>query len=165
MLHRNGLSKVAPLSLLAAALMLAPDQAQAGEYRALCTSAGKACVYTGPEAPVLSTNVCWNGVDVRLKGSGSCAAGSWPYYVDFGEVIDPVLGLVIAYIPLDDACDMGSCSDLTSNEGPFTAEPMCCYPGQENCTPNLEGQCPNGKVLVWCQQPATNDDGSVACFY
>jgi hypothetical protein len=164
-MSRNEMSKFGPLSVLAAMLLLAPTPAEAGEYRNLCTSASKACVYTGPVAPALRAAVCWNGADLRLKGSGNCATGSWPYHVDFGEIIDPVQGLVVAYIPLDDACDLDICVEFGSLElDPLASEPLCCNPSTDDCTLNLQGQCPNGEILVWCEQPATNEDGSVACY-
>jgi hypothetical protein len=161
MMRRNELSKVAPLSILAVALLFAPAQADAGQNPSLCTSVGKACVKTGPQAPVLRADVCWNQIHLQLKGSGDCPVGSWPYWVDFGEVIDPILGLVIAYVQLPDACDMGMCVTSPVPDG-TTAEPICCpNPGQNDCEPD-EGFCPE-EYIVWCDQAASNDDGSISC--
>jgi hypothetical protein len=159
MMRRNELSKVAPLSILALALLVAPDRAEAGQYPGLCTSASSACIYTGPDAPVLRADVCYNRVSVKLKGTGSCPTGSWPYYVDFGEVVDPLLGLVVAYAPLPDACDMGLC--LTAQaEGDTESDALCCNPDTEDCSP-LESGC--AEDIVFCEQTATNEDGSVSC--
>lgn len=159
MMRRNEMSKVAPLSLFAVALLFAPHQADAAPP--LCTSAKGACIKTGPDAPVLRVDVCWNNVALTLKTGLACPAGAYPYYADYGEVIDPVLGLVIAYAPLPDACDMGLC-ELEPAPGSTSAEPLCCTPGQEGCSPD-EGSCPEDYV-VWCEQAASNDDGSISCY-
>lgn len=161
MLHRNQSSKVAPLSLLAMALLFAPAQADAGGYAALCTSASTACEYTSLDAPALRADVCWNRIDARLKGTGDCPTGSWPYRVDFGEVIDPMLGLIIAYAPLPDACDLGLCVTLPAPAS-TTAEPLCCDPEHDNCSPS-QGPCGAGEEIVWCEQTATNDSGNLSC--
>lgn len=161
MMRRNELSKVAPLSVLAALLALAPERVEAGEYRSLATSAPKAVVYTGPDAPLLRANVCWNRVDVRLKGTAPCPTNSSPYYVEYGEVIDPLQGLVIAYVPLNDACAAGFCIEAPPS-GPLAAAPLCCNAALDDCYLYTQGQCDD--EIVFCEQAATNEDGSISCF-
>ncbi|MFV8754494.1 hypothetical protein ACNOYE_28430 [Nannocystaceae bacterium ST9] len=160
-MRRNEMSKVAPLSLLAVAMLLVPARADATTYRSLATSAPSACVYTGPDAPVLKADVCWNRVELRLKGTAPCASGSYPYFVEYGEVIDPTYGLVLAYIPLDDACAAGFCIEAVPS-GPVEAEPLCCNPEKDDCTLHIQGQC--NDTIVFCEQAATNEDGTIACF-
>jgi hypothetical protein len=160
MMRRNESSKVAPLSLLAVALLLAPASAEAG-YPDLCTAVGaKACVYTGPVAPTLAAPVCWNRVDVRLKGAGDCPAGSYPFFLDHGEIVNPLLGLVVAYAPLPNACDMGYCSTTEFDYEDVPGEALCCNPDTDDCSP-LDSGCTDD--IVFCDQPASDENGSIVC--
>jgi hypothetical protein len=161
-MHRNQLSKVAPLALLAAALLLAPDQANAGQYPGLCDAVSKACVLTGPDAPSLKVDVCWNRVTAKLKGVGDCPFGSWPYYVNSGEIIDPVLGIVLPYVALPDACGMGLCDTapvLDTDE--LASIPLCCEDWPDNCVLQEVGQ--SCELTVFCPNGSTNDDGTITC--
>lgn len=128
------------------------------QYRPFCSSVPKACTYAGPDAPVLRADVCWNGSVALLKGSSSCPTGTWPYYVDHGEVISAT-GTVLAYVPLDWACDHpGICIASPIPDG-ATEEPICCEGG--SCVPLANG-C-QGQILM-CENGVTNDDGTVTCF-
>src|SRR5690606_30825239 len=81
-------------------LALSPASADA-EYRYLCTSVPSGCDYSSPDAPVLAANVCWGRmIGVRLMPTtGTCPSGSWPYYVKYGEVVNPITNEVAAYMP------------------------------------------------------------------
>lgn len=157
-------SKVVLVSLFAATVAMLPSRADAGtasKIAPLCTATDGVCEYTNADAPVLRANVCWNKTDVRLMPAVGCPAGSYPYYVDYGEVIDPMLGLVVAYIPLPDACDLGYCFDGAAFDGgPLEGEALCCET-TENCV-EVNGTC--GGDIVFCEAAATNDDGTLACF-
>lgn len=145
---------LAPLLTFAGMLISADAFAQ---YRELCSSVPKACTYTGPEAPVLRANVCWNGSSARLKTTSPCPSGSWPYYVGFGEIID-TQGTIAAYVPLDWACsNPGICVAGPVPDG-ATEEPLCC---NGSCVPLANG-C-DGAILL-CENGVTNDDGTVTCF-
>ncbi len=134
---------------------------EASSYRYLCTSVPSACEYTGPDAPVLRADVCWNGSVALLKGTAPCATSSWAYYVDYGSV-DPLTGEVAPYVPLDDACDLGYCEVLQPNETlPEDEGEICCPEGvnTEACT--LDPDC--NDVMVYCHNYETNGDGTVNC--
>lgn len=149
------------LPALVLALLVAPADVSA-QYRYLCTSIPAACMYTGPNAPVLKADVCYgSAIGIRLKGSAPCPSGSWPYFVDAGEVIDPVTNAVAAYIPLDDACGQpGLCVDGPPPGG--TQEyPMCCN-SNNVCTHNTV-DCQGTKLF--CHDGVCEPDGTITCFH
>ncbi len=94
---------------------------------------------------------------------GSCPDGSWPYYVEAGEVVDPITNEVAAYIPLDDACDQpGLCVEGPPPPG-AQEFPMCCTgiaSGEETCVSGAS--C--GGQLYFCIDGVSNEDGTVTCF-
>jgi hypothetical protein len=153
------------LPTLALALALQPGDVVA-QYRYLCTSIPSACTYTGPDAPALKENVCYGSTTgIRLMSGSSCPSGSWPYFVEYGEVVDPLTNQVAAYIPLDDACAQpGLC--VAGPPPPGAQEfPMCC-------TGNTSGgdqTCVNGTscggTLWFCFDGVCNEDGTVTCFH
>lgn len=152
-------------SLFAVAGLLVPTSAEATttttRIAPLCTSVKDVCEYTSADAPVLRANVCWDKTTIRLMPATGCPSGAYPYYVDYGEVIDPLLGTVVPYIPLPDACDLGYCSTLAAfDNGPLAGAPLCCQ-SAENCV-EVEGSCDGD--IVFCEAAGTNDDGTVACF-
>jgi hypothetical protein len=147
------------LSIIALALALVPVTAFA-EYRYLCTSVPRACRYAPPTAPVLGVDVCYTKSTgtIRLKGTAPCPTGAWPYFLKHGEVVNPLNGSVVAYAPLDDACDAGLCLEYTPHVG-GQENPMCC----ENGGPCWDGVACGG-VLYWCHDGVTNQDGTIDCF-
>jgi hypothetical protein len=162
-------SRVFKVALAAAtglfALIGSQEESAAEEYRYLCTSVPGGCEYAPPSAPALNADVCWNGSVAVLKGAGSCPLSSWPYFVDGGEVVDPMTGEVQAYIKLDDACDLGFCDVAPPNPGPTTEGPLCC--GSGGCFPLSEGSsCTGGEVTVWCfeGEEAQLQDGQWVCY-
>ncbi len=152
-----------PTVALALALLLESHDARA-EYRYLCTSIPEACTYRGPDVPSLKANVCYDPtLGSRLMSGGSCPAGAWPYFVDAGEVIDPLTNEVAAYVPLDDACSRpGICV-----EGPPPAGaqeyPMCCKTNSQGVETCYDGAGCGGS-LWWCHDGVCNDDGTITCF-
>lgn len=106
------------VSILAIAVAVVPVTAFA-EYRYLCTSVPGSCEYSPPTAPVLGSDVCYTRATgtIRLKRTAPCPTGSWPYYLEHGEVVDPLIGSVVAYAPLDNACDAGLCLDFVPHVG------------------------------------------------
>jgi hypothetical protein len=151
------------LPTLSLALVLLPGDVGA-TYRYLCTSIPSACTYTGPNAAVLKANVCFgSATGIRLMSGGSCPTGSWPYFVEYGEVVDPITNEVAAYVPLDNACDHpGICVDGPPPPG-AQAFPMCCTgnaSGEETCVSGAS--C--GGVLYYCDDGVCNEDGTVTCF-
>lgn len=159
------MSRPARLALptLALVFLLAPSDA-AAQYRFLCTSIPAACTYTGPNAPELRADVCYGtAIGIRLKGTAPCPTGSWPYYVEHGEVIDPVTNVVSAYVPLDNACDHpGICVD---GPPPPDAEPfiMCCTGNQSGSETCVSGAVCGG-TIYYCNDGVCNPDGTVTCF-
>lgn len=147
------------VGLVGLGLAFAPLSASA-EYRDLCDSS-RVCEYTGPNAPVLDADVCLDPTgEVRLKGSSPCSTGSIPFHVRFGDVIDPVMQLVVAYIPLKNACSVpGMCEVQEYSSGTSTAQAICCINGV--CWPGFH-DC--GGTLMWCDDGVCNEDGTVTCF-
>ena len=147
--------------VVAAGLIGSPD-VHATNYRDLCGAVPSACSYTGPDAPVLAAAVCWNGSTstARLMTGASCPTGSWPYFVKYG-VVDPMLAIVTAYVPLDDACSRpGLCQPGILAPSTTTVAPICCFGG--TCYPD-DGDCYGGELLL-CAYGASNEDGTVTCF-
>jgi hypothetical protein len=146
------------LPSLVLVFLLAPMDAGA-QYRYLCTSIPSACTYTGPYAPGLAADVCYgSAIGIRLKGTAPCPSGSWPYFVEAGEVVDPVTNAVVAYIPLDDACSQpGLCVDGPPPGG-AQEYPMCCV--GETC---YQGSSCGG-THWWCNDGVCNEDGTITCF-
>jgi len=94
----------------------------------------------------------------------ACPTGTWPYFVRYGEVVDPVTNSVVAYIPLDNACDNpGLCVDgpVPPDAQPY---PMCCTGntsgGDSTCVHGVD--C--GGTLWFCVDGVSNMDGTVTCF-
>jgi hypothetical protein len=101
------------------AVMGSQQESSATTHRYLCTSIPSACEYAPTSAPVLRADVCWNGSSAHLKpANGNCPTGQWPYYVEAGEVVDPITNQVQAYVPLDDGCDLGYCVVKPPGAGP-----------------------------------------------
>lgn len=151
------------IALFVPTLLFLSTQASAAEYRDLCYSNPSACTYTGPTAPRLDADVCLDPLGtIRLKGSTACGPTEWPYYIQFGELLDPVGMTVVAYIPLEDACSKpGVCLDAPApnNSEEFA---MCCTTvnGEEVCVHG--GGC--GGTLYFCHDGVCNEDGTVTCF-
>lgn len=137
------------------AVMGSSVESQATSYKYMCTSIPSACVYAPSSAPQLNADVCFDGTTVTLKGASDCATGSYPFWLDAGEVIDPVTNEVAAYIPLPDACSMGFCV-----AGGGTGEPgaMCCDPSSGDCT-ETDNVCPSTEIAVWCDDGETPSQG------
>ena len=150
------------LPTIALALLLKPEAAGA-QYRYLCTSVPAACTYTGPDAPYLKADACYgSATGIRLMSGGACPTGSWPYFVDAGEVVDPITGEVAAYIPLDDACERpGLCVEGPPPPG-TQEEPICC--DQDYVCTSASGPCGAGYSVWFCHDGVSNDDGTVTCF-
>lgn len=155
------------LPLVALGLLSPHDVSAANAYatyRHLCFSVPAACTYTGPDAPELNANVCFGRkTGVRLMGTASCPSGSWPFYVSYGELVDPTTNEVAAYVPLDDACAKpGIC--VQGPPPPDAQEfPMCCTgnaSGEETCYHGVS--C--GGQLYFCWDGVSNADGTVSCF-
>lgn len=144
-------------------LGLASSEAHATTYRDLCSSVPSECEYTGPDAPVLVANVCWDRASgiTRLM-SGVCPTGSYPYTVKYG-LVDPLTLIVTAFVPLDDACSRpGLCSPgYLAPENTWSAAAMCCIDG--TCWPHTNLAPCGGDILI-CLEGVTNEDGTVECF-
>lgn len=159
MSHKTSLAlTAAALTTAALGYFLTPGSASA-QYRDLCDST-RVCEYTGPNAPVLDADVCLDGAgQVRLKGPSPCSMGEVAFHTRYGEVLDPVQQLVVAYIPLESACSIaGLCVPGEYSEGSTTAQGICCI--GEVCWPGFD--C--GGTLVWCEDGVCNEDGTVTCF-
>lgn len=157
--------KVALASAIGLFAIIGPQEGSgASGYRYLCTSIPSACEYAPPTAPSLKADVCWNGTTAVLKKAPPCPTGSWPYYVDAGEV-DPVTNVVTAYIPLDDACDLNFCVVRPPGADPVEPGAMCC--GGSTCTELAPGTtCGGDTVTVWCHEgeEVQNQNGEWVCY-
>ena len=144
------------------ALRFAPVGADAS-YRDLGTSSPGACEYTGPDAPTLAAEVCHGTAGTWLRGE-VCPAGTWAYFVRYGEVIDPMTNVVAAYIPLDNACaSPGLCVDAPP---PAEAQPypMCCTVNTSGAGSTCVSGADCGGTLWFCFDGVSNEDGTVTCF-
>lgn len=147
------------------AVMGSQEESAATEYRYLCTSVPSACEYAPFSAPILRADVCWNGTTAHLMPASGCATGEWPYFVEAGEVVDPVTNQVQAYIPLDDACNMGYCIVKPEYAGPTQPGPMCC--SSSGCTSTTYDDCTgSNEVLLWCAdgEEPQQQGGQWACY-
>lgn len=151
-----------PLVMLtfASSLLLSAD-VDASQYRPFCGSHLDACEYTGPDAPVLRADVCWDGNQAILE-VGDCPTGSWPYHVDYGEVLDPLTNEVQAYVPLDWACDVPDICVAGPPPQEASSVPICCY--GSTCYEPTDDGCPAGSTAVMCKSGVSNLDGTVTCF-
>jgi hypothetical protein len=141
-------------------------ESEATGYQYLCMAKPGLCAYAPATAPQLNANVCMSTTNgsVVLKGTSSCAADAYPFYVDRGELIDPQTGEVQAYIALTDACTMGFCVANNPNDPPGEEGAMCCDPGNGACS-ETDSICPPDKIAVWCDdgEEAVNQNGQWIC--
>jgi hypothetical protein len=137
------------------------SQASGNPY--LCMSKPNACEYAPRTAPQLNADVCYDGSTSKLKGAGNCPANAFAFFVDAGEVVDPVTGTVQPYIALPDACGMGYCVPDDINDPPGEPGPMCC--DASNGCVETAGICPPDKIAVWCNdgEEAVNQNGQWIC--
>lgn len=146
------------------ALGLASSNAEATTYQDLCTSVPSECEYTGPNTPVLVSNVCWNRTTkvTRLMTGASCPSGSYPFSVKYG-VVDPLTAEVLGFVPLPDACSRpGLCSPgYLAPPNTTAGGAMCCV--DDVCWPQVAGAACAGEILL-CSNGVTNEDGTVECF-
>ncbi len=160
-------SKVFKVALAAAAAVVfgvgMQGETEANGYQELCTSYPAACEYAPSSAPVLSANVCFNAAGVTLMNGSSCPVNTYPFFLKYGEVIDPYTGAVQAYIALSDGCDMGYCEPHNPNDPPGEEGAMCCTVGG-GCE-EATGICPGDKIAHWCPngQEAAEVNGQWIC--
>jgi hypothetical protein len=153
--RRSGVVKVALAAVVGLMAVLGSQvETEASEYRYLCTTAPFACEYAPANAPALNADVCYTTTTITLMGAGGCQTG-FPAWVKTGEVIDPLTNEVVAYIPLDDACDLGYCLPKDPNDPPGEPGAMCCDPSTGGCS-ETAAICPPDQIAVWCP------DGQVA---
>lgn len=129
-------------------------ESEATGYEDLCYSFPSACEYAPSTAPVLASNVCFNAASIELMVGSSCPPNSYPYYVKYGEVINPMYGTVQPYIRIADACDMGYCVPHDPNDPPGEEGAMCCDIQSGGCS-ETDGICPPDKIAVWCEDGET----------
>ena len=81
----------------------------------------------------------------------------------YGEVVDPVTGMVVAYSPLDNACDHpGVCVPGPVPPGTEILA-VCCEWGV--CVPLSEVACNSSQsVLIICLYGESNPDGTITCY-
>jgi hypothetical protein len=153
-------------AIVLAAGLVGSSSAQATNYRDFCGSVPRACVFTGPDAPVLAAVVCWSSTtsDATLMTGATCPTGRWPYFAKYG-LVDPLSLQVTAFVPLDDACSRpGLCQPANFKPANTTNAPICCYGiGGDDCWPLDDDLCPNGEIL-YCMDGVSNEDGTVTCF-
>lgn len=156
-----------PSSFLLALVVLlglaGSQDAHATTYREMCTSVPDECEYSGPDAPVLASNVCWSRTTSQavLMSGATCPSGSWPYFVKYG-VVDPLTQVVTGLVPLDYVCSRpGLCTPGSFAPPNTTTEVACCIAGA--CWPIEEAFPCEGEVLL-CLEGVTNEDGTITCF-
>ncbi|GEM_PF-6392868 len=121
-----------------------PESPEFSELLDLC-EATTACTYAPPTAPQLHAEVCWDQRTARvvLADINGCEQDTEAMNLQYGEVIDDDTLEVAAYLPLQDACELGYCV-----QGPSTAveDEMCCT--ANGCTPYSGGACAG--EIVFC---------------
>ncbi|KIG17399.1 hypothetical protein DB30_03318 [Enhygromyxa salina] len=140
-------------------------ESEASQYRYLCTTAPFACEYAPATAPVLNADVCYGQNTITLMGPGGCSSSEFAAWVKTGEVIDPNTNEVLAYIPLDDACDRGYCLSKAPGDPPGEPGAMCCDPSSGGCF-ETSAICPPDQIAVWCpdgQIATEGEDGDWEC--
>ncbi|NJK32404.1 MAG: hypothetical protein HC927_08335 [Deltaproteobacteria bacterium] len=111
---------------------------------------------------MLQAQVCFSATTGAILKGSSCPKDARPYYVEHGEIVDPMTGSVAAYIPLDNACTVpGVCVAPPEGHVPGPEYPICCD-DDEKCT-NWDGGACAG-TLYFCVDWVCNEDGTVTCF-
>jgi hypothetical protein len=128
----------------------------------LCEHTTGVCIYTSMDAaPVLGSDVCWDGYDITLAGPRGCDSSSFQYHLRYG--IRDASGYIDAYEPVPDTCDLGYCTPGEIGAGPYADGVACCNPKTGTCTaPDANGICAYGDV-TWCKKVENNGDGTVTC--
>jgi hypothetical protein len=120
------------------------------------------CVYAAWDAPVLSADVCWDGKVAKIKGTAPCLGYSRAYHVRNGEVLDPQTGVVAAYAPLPNTCEIVAC-EPNFQEQPLEDGLACCDPKTGDCfAPDANGMCTVGDI-TWCKEVEKHNNGTVTC--
>ncbi|EDM81457.1 hypothetical protein PPSIR1_39740 [Plesiocystis pacifica SIR-1] len=168
MTNKLALSSALALTVTTLAALAASGSARANvpvgdpsnvQLRDLCDSTRAVCEYTGPNAPVLDAAVCLDGMGtVRLQTTGGCPLGSVAFHARYGEVYDPGQNLVVAYIPLANACSQAGLCETAEITPGASAMPICCWGAI--CWPGSD--CDG--TLFWCHDGVCNEDGTVTCF-
>ena len=127
------------------------------------------CKWTGPDAPVLDSDVCCS-----LEGDsaacwmpdtqGNCAAGS-KWYCEHGQ--KQVGGGVVCYQPFPSACDSGHCVQAPELPPDVQADLICCFDGggcEHIVTLDIWNCEDSGGIVSWCEDGTSNADGTVTCF-
>lgn len=163
------LGLIAPLAVglvMASPFSTVSEASAEGTLTELCSSTVGACEPCAMEdAPVLRTEVCWDGRKATLKHSdGECAELGRPYHLDFGYVIEPISGEILPLLPLADTCRQGYCQPMgTIDPGTLDDGVACCNPKTGECSaPDQNGICGVGDV-TWCKTLEDNGDGTVTC--
>ncbi|NJK31791.1 MAG: hypothetical protein HC927_04845 [Deltaproteobacteria bacterium] len=148
-------------ALVIAGALMVPSSALASSR--LCASVPSYCIYTDHNAPVLEADVCFSATTgAILKGASGCPKEARPYFVEHGEIVDPMSGAVAAYIPLDNACSVpGVCVAPPDGHNPGPGYPICCD-DDDQCTNYQGGACAG--TLYFCIDGVCNEDGTVTCF-
>jgi len=130
-------------------------------------SLARFCHWTGPNAPMLTADVCCVIEDDSAAcwlpdPNGRCSAGV-KRYCEHGEV-DSVGG-VVCLQPFPDACQAGHCVDAPELPPPTEALVACCTGGVCHLisltSEEIEG-CKGS--FVSCGWGQTNSDGTVTCY-
>jgi hypothetical protein len=125
------------------------------------TTAG-GCEYSDTNAPLLNLEVCWDGQTARLKGGLTCPGRQLTYHAKYGELLDPTTGVIAAYAPLPDACQVADCLPSDINSQALEDGLACCTPEGACVNPNPNGTCPEGDI-TWCKELENKENGTVNC--
>jgi hypothetical protein len=123
------------------------------------------CQWTGPDAPILNTDVCCDIDDdaaacVLPNVTGRCSIGS-PYYCKYGQVSGAG---VVCFQPFPSACALGLCVQAPDVPPPVQALLGCCSPGGAcvEILPSQAGDCEGS--FIACTDGVSNEDGTITCF-
>jgi hypothetical protein len=121
------------------------------------------CEYSNTNAPLLNLPVCWDGQAARIKVGATCPGRQLTYFAKYGELLDPTTGVIAAYAPLPNACQVGACMpgglDFDYDDGV-----ACCNPNTGDCwAPDANGNCTVGDI-TWCEEIKNNANGTVTCY-
>jgi hypothetical protein len=121
------------------------------------------CEYSDTNAPLLNLEVCWDGQTARLKAGSTCPGRQLTYHAKYGELLDPTTGVIAAYAPLPNACELVECAPHDINAPETDDGVACCNPNTGDCwAPDANGNCTVGDI-TWCEEIKNNANGTVTC--
>ena len=124
------------------------------------------CQWTGPDAPVLDSDVCCtidqDGAHCSLPDDGGRCSLGFKMYCAHGTVFG---GGVTCMKPFPSACDQGFCQEGFSYDPEGVEQIICCT--DQGCetieTLSIPDCVDAGGQYLWCNNGVSNLDGTTDC--